>query len=352
MGRVVLVTGVSRSLGGQMARRIAADPEVEQVIGVDVIAPRPGDEITAENFEFVRADIRNPIISKVIAAHQIDTVVHAGVLATPMQAGGRSTMKEINVIGTMQLLAACQKAESVNRLVVKSSTSIYGSGPKDPAMFTEETEPRHPPTSGWAKDSLEVEGYVRGFARRRPDVTVTTLRFANFIAPRIRTAMATYYSLPLVPTVLGYDARLQFVHVDDGLEVIRRAVIDEHPGTYNVAGDGMLLLSQTIKMTGRPTMPLPSFALGAARSMLMRAKLADFSPEQVRFLTYGRGVDTTRLKERFGFTPRYTSLEAFEDFAFALGRGLVPDEEQLHDLERAIVSKLPGSTSTERRGVA
>ena len=343
MGRVVLVTGVARPLGGQMARILAADPEVDEVVGVDVIAPRPEDEVKAENFEFVRADIRNPIIAKVIAAHEIDTVVHMGVLATPMQAGGRSTMKEINVIGTMQLLAACQRAESVNRLVVKSSSSVYGSGPKDPAMFTEETEPRHPPTSGWAKDSQEVEGYVRGFARRRSDVTVTTLRFANFIAPKIRTAMASYYALPMVPTVLGYDARMQFIHVKDGMEVLRRAVVNEHPGTFNVAGDGVLMLSQSVKMCGRPTLPVPPFALGAIRSFLMQAKLADFSPEQVRFLTYGRGIDTTRLKERFGFTPAYTTTEAFEDFAFALGRGLIPDEQQVRELEHSILSKLTGA---------
>ncbi len=100
----------------------------------------------------------------------VDTVVHMGVIATPKQAGGRSTMKEINVIGTMQLLAACQRTASVRSLVVKSTAAVYGSGAKDPAMFTEDMEPKHAPMSGWAKDSVEVETYVRGFARRRPDV--------------------------------------------------------------------------------------------------------------------------------------------------------------------------------------
>ena len=108
------------------------------------------------------------------------------VLATPLDAGGRATMKEINVIGTMQLLAACQKAPSVRKLVVKSSTAVYGSSPQDPAMFTEDLEPNALARSGYAKDSVEVEGYVRGFARRRPDVAVTTLRFANFVGPKVR----------------------------------------------------------------------------------------------------------------------------------------------------------------------
>src|SRR5207245_7906727 len=169
----------------------------------------------------VRADIRNPIISKVITAAEVDTVVHMNVIATPTSAGGRSSMKEINVIGTMQLLAACQKAPSVRKLVVKSTTAVYGASPKDPALFTEDEEPRALPRSGFGKDSVEVEGYVRGLARRRPDVLVTVARFANFMGPRIKTPLTTYFQMPFVPTVLGFDPRLQFGHEEDGLEVLR-----------------------------------------------------------------------------------------------------------------------------------
>ena len=125
----MLVTGVSRHLGSRMAAILSRDPGVERVVGVDIVPPR--EDIGGA--DFVRADIRNPIIGKVIAAAGVDTVVHMGVLSTPVQAGGRVTMKEINVIGTMQLLAACQKADSIQRLIVKSTSSVYGAGPKDPA---------------------------------------------------------------------------------------------------------------------------------------------------------------------------------------------------------------------------
>src|SRR6476620_7660775 len=190
--RVVLVTGVSRYLGGRLAAMLSADPSVEQVIGVDVVPPR-GD---LGRTEFVRADIRNPIIAKVIASADVDTVVHMNVIATPLGAGGRSAMKEINVIGTMQLLAACQKAPSMRKLVVKSTTATYGSSARDPALFTEDFETRSLPTSGYAKDAVEVEGYVRGFGRRRPDVTLSLLRFTNFTGPTIDSALARYFSLP------------------------------------------------------------------------------------------------------------------------------------------------------------
>jgi UDP-glucose 4-epimerase len=136
--RVVLVTGVSRYLGGRFARELSADPSVERVIGVDLVPPPHN----LGGAEFVRADIRNPVIAKVIASAAVDTVVHMSVIATPASAGGRSLMKEVNVIGTMQLLAACQKAGSVKKLVVKSSSTVYGASPKDPALFSEEMEPR------------------------------------------------------------------------------------------------------------------------------------------------------------------------------------------------------------------
>jgi len=228
-------------------------------------------------------------------------------------------MKEINVIGTMQLLAACQKAPSVRKLVVKSSTAVYGSSPQDPALFTEDLEPNAMARSGYAKDSVEVEGYVRGFARRRPDVAVTTLRFANFVGPKVTTPLTSYFSLPVVPTVLGFDPRMQFVHERDGLEVLWRVTLGDHGGTFNIAGDGVVTLSQAIRRAGRPSIPLPQPAAPWIGQFLRRLGVADFSTEQMRFLSYGRVVDTTRMKDVLGFTPRYSTREAFDDFVARQG---------------------------------
>jgi UDP-glucose 4-epimerase len=310
VGQVVLVTGVSRHLGGRFASMIGDHPSVDRVIGVDVVPPSH----SIGDAEFVRADIRNPVIAKVITSARVDTVVHLNVIATPLSAGGRTSMKEINVIGTMQLLAACQRASSVRRLVVKSSAAVYGSGPSDPAMFTEDTAPRSLPRSGFAKDSVEVEGYVRGFSRRRPDVAVSLLRLANVVGPRIRTAMTDYFSLPVVPTVLGFDGRLQFVHEDDALSALRLAASSEGVGVVNVAGDGVITVSQAVRMTGRPMLPVPMPAGGWIGQAVRRSRLADFSPEQIQFLAYGRGMDTTRMRQVLGLEPAWTTRGAFTSF--------------------------------------
>lgn len=316
-GRTVLVTGVSRDLGRTFARTLATDPGVERVIGVDVVPPR-GD---LGDVAFVRADIRNPIIAKVIAKEDVDTVVHMSVIATPGSAGARGTMKELNVIGTMQLLAACQKSEQLRQVVVKSSTTAYGASSRDPAMFTEDMEPRRPPRSGYGKDVNEVERYVRGFARRRPDVSVTLLRCANVIGPRVVSPLASYFRLPVLPTVLGFDPRLQFLHESDLNRVLRHAVLNDVPGTFNVAGDGLLMLSQALRRLGRTSVPLPGVAFGGLGSALKSARVADLSPELVAFLTYGRGVDTTRMRTELGFEPSYTTASAFAEFVASLPPG-------------------------------
>ena len=332
-GRVVLVTGVSRDLGRRFARAAAADPTVDRVIGVDAVPPR-GD---IGDVSFVRADIRNPVIAKVIVKEDVDTVVHMSVISTPGSAGGRNTMKELNVIGTMQLLAACQKAPGVQTLVVKSTTTVYGASSRDPAMFTEDMEPRRAPLSGYAKDVAEIESYVRGFARRRPDVRVTMLRCANVIGPQVSSPLTSYFRLPVLPTVLGHDPRLQFLHEQDLLDVLRHAVVTDAPGTFNVAGDGLLMLSQAVRRLQRPSVPLPPFAIGGVASTLRSARLADFSPEQTAFLTFGRGVDTTRMRTELGFEPTYTTAAAFADF----GASLRPTGGRTERALAALADQLP-----------
>ena len=168
--------------------------------------------------------------------------------------------------------------------------------------------------SGWAKDSLEVEEYVRGFARRRPDVGVATLRFANIVGPGMRTGMTSYLTMPIVPTVLGFDPRLQFVHEEDALEVTRRVVLQRTTGTFNVAGDGVMLLSQALGRLGASSVPLPAALVPSVGRTLARGAWADFSRDQVRYLTHGRVLDTTRVAAEVGFECQYSSDEAFGAF--------------------------------------
>ncbi|GAA0374430.1 hypothetical protein Acor_42430 [Acrocarpospora corrugata] len=320
--QTVLVTGVGRHVGARVAAVLAADPGI-RVIGVDTVPPTSPERVGragrdgGAQLQFAQVDLRSPDITRVIAARDIDTVVHMSLLSGP--ARSRSAMKEHNVIGTLQLLAACQRSDTVRRVVVRSTTAVYGSSPLDPAVFTEASEPAEPPSSGYGKDAVEVEGFVRGFARRRPDVAVTTLRFANLMGPGVDSPLTRYFTQPVLPTVFGFDPRLQFVHEDDAVEALRRAATEDHPGTFNAAGAGVLLLSQCVRRAGRPTLPVPGPAFRLLGELARGLDRLDFSPEQVALMSYGRAVDSSLLFAELGWTFGYDTASAYADFLRARG---------------------------------
>ena len=177
-----------------------ADPSVSRVIGVDVIPP-PHDIGRAE---FVRADIRNPMIGKIIAQAGVDTVVHMNVIATPLAAGGRASQKEINVIGTMQLLAACQKA----RASAAARREVVGRGLRLLARATRRCSPRT-----WGRSAAPRAASARTRSRSRATCAGSPGAGPTSRSPRcgsptssargIRTSMTDYFALPVVPVPLG-----------------------------------------------------------------------------------------------------------------------------------------------------
>lgn len=337
MARVVLVTGVSGYLGAEVAGILRHEPGIERLIEVTgqetgaarghrspAVPPEDGplddepqDGQAEPAEEVVRLDVRTGQIVDLIKATGADTVIHLGLATTPASAGGRASMKETNVIGTMQLLSACQRSPSVRKLVVRSSSAVYGTSARDPAMFTEEMEPRA--SHGYAKDVLDIERYVRGLARRRPDLTVSVLRFVNFLGPHVDSPMTRYFTMAAAPTVLGYDPRIQFVDLGDGVEVVRRMVAEDHHGTFNVTGRGAMFLSQCLRRAGRLAVPMPPQALGALADF-GRGLFPDVSRDQRDLLRYGRVVDGTKLERELDWIPRRTTEEAFG--AFVADRGL------------------------------
>lgn len=319
MSRVVLVTGVAGPFASMYARRLAElgeDAGIDKVVGIDTILP----DVDLGRVKFVRADIRTPVIGKVIAVDDVDTVVHLDV-NPPLR--GRVGGKELNVIGTMQLLAACQRSSNVGKLVLGSSAAVYGSSARDPAMFSESLLARQGVKSGFPKDIVEVESYVRGFARRRPGVIITTIRSAQILHPRIDSPLRNYFSNPVLPAVLGFDPRLQFLDLGDALEILTQAVVNDRPGTFNAAGDGIVLLSQAARRLGRPLIPMPPVGFAFAARRLIRAMGSDIPPDLPRLLTFGRAMDTSALRDIFGYELTRTSPETFDDFRAALRPGIM-----------------------------
>ncbi|HEY7271375.1 MAG TPA: NAD-dependent epimerase/dehydratase family protein [Actinoplanes sp.] len=333
--RVVVVTGVSRFLGARVASRLAADPRIERVVGLDPHEPPTALASLLGDVQLIQADAR--AATGAMDDLGAEAIVHLAVTGAPdPQHGGRAAMKEQNVIGTMQLLAAAQGTGRLRKMIVRSSTAAYGASFRDPGVFTEDTEPRAVPRGAFARDILDIEGYVRGFRRRRPDVAATVLRFAPLISSTADTTLTRYFAQPFVPTVFGRDARLQFVHVDDALEILHRSVVEDHPGTFNVAGAGVLLLSQAVRRAGRIAVPLPEGTLSSVAAVARNFGVGQIGLDQIDLFVHGRVVDTTRLVKEFGFTPRTTEA-AFAEFIEAHRTGSALTADRLAAAETAIL---------------
>jgi UDP-glucose 4-epimerase len=300
----VLVTGLSTYWGGRLAKALEADPAIEAIVGVDNEDPN----VELERTEYVRVGAQHALLRRVVEAAEIDTVVDTRLV---VDSSTTSTGKahENNVIGTMNILAACSGRESpVRKFVFKSSTHFYGCEQDDPGFFDEAMGRPHPPRAPIERDIVEAEASVGEFAEKNPDVVVTILRFANVLGPDVRTSHVEFFSLPVVPMILGFDPRYQFAHEDDVVHALEHGVKGSIPGVFNVAGDGVLALSEVADLLGKPYAPvLPPWGTGLAASALRRLGV-QIPPEMLNQLRFGRGVDNRRYKAA-GFRYQYTSRE-------------------------------------------
>jgi UDP-glucose 4-epimerase len=297
MGRRVLITGAANWVGSALARELLADADVELVIALDTRAPhlRPDDRVV-----HVEADIRSPDLGRLVAPHAPDVVVHNDVLQFAEPGRSARLLHEINVMGTLQLLAACAALPSLDTLVVRSAAAIYGSEPNAPSFFTEDMARRFPLRTRWQRDVSELETLVEGYARRHPHVTCTILRPQPVVGKGLDTPIMRLLRSTVIPTWMGYDPRVQVVHGDDLVGALAVAVGSPVRGPVNVAGEGTVALSRILRRLRRIGLPIAPLGLGGA------------GPDVVRYLRYGRGVDTTRMREELGFVPRRNTIEAIE----------------------------------------
>jgi len=332
MGRRVLITGLSTFWGGRLAQALEADPDVDVIIGLDTREPR----VKLERTEYVRSDENYSILSRIVKATGVDTIAHTFLVVDSTQMSSRA-VHEINVIGTMNLFAAASAAGgTVRNVVVKSAALVYGSSPKDPYWFRETDKRTGTPRTRVERSLLEVESYVRDFARDNPHVCLSLLRFCNVIGPDISTPIVNALQMPFVPKVAGFDPRFQLIHEDDVVSAILFALDQQIPGIFNVAGDGQLPWSEITAIVGKRGIPMPPFGIEMATDPLRRLGLVDLPPELISLLKYGRGIDNRRFKAA-GFRYQYTSAGAVEAFVEALRlRKTVGDRDAAYHYEEDV----------------
>jgi UDP-glucose 4-epimerase len=309
--RRILVTGVARWWGALTVQRLVEDPDVAEVIGIDVREPR----YDLGRADYLNLDIRHSLIGKLVRAVGIDTVVHTLTRIDSFDMD-RARAHEMNVIGTLNLLAGCAGAGSpVRRFVLKSSGHVYGSRFDLPAGLRENQRLDSNSRHQFVRDMVEVESYASDFALRNPGIAMLVLRFANSLNPQEPQPLARYLDLEIVPTVMGYDPHLQLIHRDDCIDAMALATKRGAPGAYNIAAPGAEPLSTLLDAAGKLHAPLlPPVGLDLAAFGMRRAGFAFLSPQLLDLLRWGRSLSTAKAARGLGFRAARDTKVAVQDF--------------------------------------
>ncbi len=341
--RVVLVTGVAGEWGGRVAAKLLDRDDIT-LIGVDTHPPEHED---LKGLDFIRADLNSPLLPDLLKEENVHTVVHLDFLESN-RPSERSF--EHNTMGTMRLLGACVSA-GVQKIIWRSSIMVYGARATNSAYLTEDTPLQASRRYGYLRDWLEIESFCNGFRRQNPHTALTILRFAHIVGPTIESPLTRFLNHPAMPSLFGFDPRMQVIHEHDVAHALIHAIDAPVAGVFNVAAEGVFPLWKVSTLAGKLPIPVlhPLAYLGAS---LGGDQLAPMDLDYLRYHCVG---DLTRMRTVLSFTPTYTAEETLREFATQQRmRRYWPgaaerDEEQLRDtLERRRRTRARRAAEEER----
>lgn len=313
----VLITGAAGYVGTQLIARLALDPwRHGRIVALDVRPVEPARR--APGAEYLVADVCAPETAAAIREARPQAVVHLAAVVTPSPGMTRSELHRIDVLGTQNVLEACAAA-NVGRIVITSSGAAYGYHPDNPAAIPEDWPLRGNPEFAYSDHKRQIEELLAGYRASHPALSQFVFRVCTVIGANTDNQITALFEKPRLLAIHGAASPFSFIWDGDLVECLVRALASERPGIYNLAGDGALTVQEIAQRLGKPCVEVPAWLLRTALAVLRPLGLTHYGPEQVDFLRYRPVLCNARLKNVFGFIPRYSSREAFEQWALAHG---------------------------------
>lgn len=310
----IIVVGARGFKGHHLLKRLEKDPKYKRVIAVDFKKPN----LTLKKTKYYKLDLTETLaddrLTEIITAENCDTLVHAAFPVNPPR--NESLAHEVIAIGTFYILNACAAA-NIRKVVLASTTDVYGAFPTNPNYLTEDMKPQANRQSRFLADKIDAEKQVLKFQKKYPDRITTILRSCNIIGPTIESYKTRYLQRSVVTTMLGFDPLIQFVHEDDVINVLQQLVDEDHPGVFNLAGGGVLPLSRVIEICGKYNLKLTQIGFKGMAQLLWLMDVAPAPASHVDFLRYLCIVDNSKVKKELGYTPKFTTKEALLTFVGA-----------------------------------
>ncbi|NQZ95046.1 MAG: NAD-dependent epimerase/dehydratase family protein [Myxococcales bacterium] len=306
----IAVTGLGGFIGRSIVDRLVADSPGLRIVGIDHRRPFRLDE----RVRFHAVDLTDPTadvrLAEVLHKERVDVLLHAAFRSAPR--ANLDLDHELETIGSIHVMNACAAAK-IHRLVVASTTMAYGPWPDNPNFLSESHPLRAHPDAHNVCNRAQMEALLGDWKVRHPDTEVTVLRTCWIAGPVHQDAVSRYFARPVVPTLMGYDPLMQFVHEEDCLAAFERAVLESHPGIFNVVGSGVLPLSTLLRQAGKRILALPSPILYRMAYYPSQGQTGDSPAGFYDYLRYLWVADGRRGFDVFG-EPLYTTREAWMSF--------------------------------------
>jgi UDP-glucose 4-epimerase len=294
----VVITGICGRLGKGVARVLHRE---RRVVGVD---RRPFPD-KPKDVEHRQIDVRRKKLKDVFRAGNVQAVVHLGVMHDPRASAAEH--HSWNVAAFVKLLEYVAQFQ-VPKLVVLSSSNVYGPQPDNPQFMTEDAPLLGGAAFSEIRDLIEVDMLAQSFFWKHPETETVILRPVHILG-RVRNAASNYLRLDPVPTLLGFDPMVQVIHESDVVRAIQLALRRSVRGIFNLAGSDPLPLSRIIKTIGRAHLPVPYSMAKVFLGRMWSLRLSDFPVPELDHIRYVCMVDDARARSELGFTPAM-SVEA------------------------------------------
>jgi UDP-glucose 4-epimerase len=298
----VLITGIAGGQGRLLARRLLENYEVCGVDRVDWEGRPRGVRVHV-------VDLRKKKFEDVIRTELPTAIVHMGMVRHFRTS--ERTRHDVNVRGTKQLLDHCVH-HGVQQLVVLSSSYIYGAAPENPYFMDEDSPASASRSYPEIRDLVEVDTLASAFLWRYPHIRTCVLRPVNTLGYYVHSMIGQYLRQRRVPTVMGFDPMMQFIHEEDLSEAIALALEHRLQGVFNVVGPGEVPLHTAIRETGGTALPLPEPVMRPLFDRLFRWGLLPYPPGAIDYLKYPVTVSGERFGDATGFRPLFGLEEIFQ----------------------------------------
>lgn len=309
----IVVVGAHTLLGEQLIDRLEKDPAVNEFWVFDLHAPK---KKKYKKLHFLKIDLIEPgtdaILAQKLKEIEATLVVHAASKNNPSH--NPVYAHELEVIGTLATVSAA-KAAKVRKFIFCSTTAVYGANSKNPNYISEEhpLDPR--PHAHFVRDKVEAEKQVATLLKDAPQMIVTVLRFCLIVGKRSKNYFTELLSRPIVPTLLGYDPVMQFIHEKDAIDALHQAVFADYRGTFNIVGKGVIPLSYALREAGKFSLPVAPFVAYPLVQMLWNFQLSSVPGRLLDYFRYLWVADGEKAERVMKFQPKFSSKDAFLEFA-------------------------------------